>query len=201
MELIGVSQNVIINQHGERLDTLAQDWNKFLTWCKLIPILLPNNLYLVKKYLENLKISGFLFTGGNDLSKYSGLAPERDELERYIISYSIKNSIPLLGVCRGMQIIQDYFGVKLIKVFGHIAKKQSVEINGKMNTVNSFHCFGSFDTTDDLTVWARSKDSLIKAVSHKKYPIWAIMWHPERMKPFRKQDINLFKSFFHKQSG
>ncbi len=196
MEFIGVTQNVVINQHGERLDTLSQNWNKFFIQCNLIPALLPNNIDLIKNYLKNLKISGFLLTGGNDLSKYGGTAPERDDVERYLISYSIKNNIPLFGVCRGMQIIQDYFGVKLIIVQGHIANKQRIAINRKQSTVNSYHCLGSLNTTDDLTVWARSEDNVIKAIEHTKYKIKAIMWHPERMEPFRKDNVNLFKSFF-----
>lgn len=196
MRLIGVTQNIIHNKHGESLDALDQNWIKFLLKCQLTPLPLPNNLNLVKRFINEFSFEGFLLTGGNDLVAYGGKTQQRDDVETLLIKYAISKNIPLFGVCRGMQIIQHYFGVKLKKVRGHIAKEQSIEINGKMNTVNSFHCFGSFDTTGDLTVWARSKDNLIKAVSHKKYLIQAIMWHPERISPNRKEDVNLFKSFF-----
>ena len=40
---------------------------------------------------------------------YNGDAEKRDLLEKKLLKHAIKTKIPLVGVCRGMQIIQDFF--------------------------------------------------------------------------------------------
>ena len=41
------------------------------------------------------------------------LTLKRNKVEKSIIKFSIKNKIPLLGVCRGMQLVNIYFGGKI----------------------------------------------------------------------------------------
>ena len=70
----------------------------------IFPIFLPNNISYVKKFLKIKKISGVLITGGGSLVKYNGFSPERDEIEKIMINFSIKKEkLPTLGICRGMQ--------------------------------------------------------------------------------------------------
>ena len=67
------------------------------------------------------QIDGFLFTGGHDISpecygetrhsdKLSPLTPNRDRMEDRILNYAYDFDIPVLGVCRGMQMINVHFG-------------------------------------------------------------------------------------------
>ena len=67
------------------------------------------------------QIDGFLFTGGHDISpecygeearsdKLSPLTPSRDRMEDRILNYAYDYDIPVLGVCRGMQMINVHFG-------------------------------------------------------------------------------------------
>ncbi|MBE6086960.1 MAG: hypothetical protein E7206_02675 [Clostridium beijerinckii] len=197
MKLIGVTQRVeIIQEYSEKRDSLDQKWFEFLNKCDLIPILLPNNLEAAKNMINSLKIEGILLTGGNNLAKCGGDAYERDELEKFCMNFSIKNNIPVLGVCRGMQFIQDYFGLSLELVKGHIARKQKITFYNKEEVVNSFHNWGCRETNDELVAVGNSEDGVIKAVKHVKYRILGIMWHPERINPFAKRDIKIFKEFF-----
>lgn len=197
MKRIAVTQRVsFIEQYKEVRDCLDQMWYKFMISCDFLPVILPNEVEITKKIFKNNNIDGILLTGGNDLLKYGGKASNRDETEQYCLNYSMKNNLPLIGVCRGMQLIQDFFGVELKRVDGHVQKKQGIIVNGQKKMVNSYHNFGTVETIDELLVWAKADDGVIKAVKHKNYNLYGIMWHPERMYPFRGDDIKLFKEIF-----
>lgn len=197
MKPIAVTQRVdTSNSYHERRDALDQRWCEFLRHCNLLPILIPNHPPSAQQLIEQTSPSGILFTGGNSLQGYGGDAAERDETERTILQYSIKNMIPLIGVCRGMQVIQDHFGVALQKVEGHVTSDQVIVKGSQKITVNSYHNYGSFDTADELEVIAKALDNVIEAVQHRSLPLHGIMWHPERFDPFRKEDIRFFQKIF-----
>lgn len=69
-------------------------------------------------------IDGFLLTGGQDITpaRYgchvcplgTPLEPQREELEYRVIKYCYENDVPLMGICRGMQIMNVYFGGTLV---------------------------------------------------------------------------------------
>lgn len=197
MKSIIVTQRVDINKEiSERRDALDQRWILFLHECGFTPLLIPNNLKLSRTIIKSSKVSGILLTGGSDLSAYGGNSPERDETEFFLIDYAITKNIPVLGICRGMEVIQHYFGVKLEKVTGHNSKDHVISFNGLKRKVNSFHNLGSKKTVHDLKILAKAFDDVIESVAHVKYPIKGIMWHPERYNVFKKEDKNLFKEFF-----
>ena len=197
MKTIAVTQRVdLVDKHAERRDCLDQRWTLFLSCCKLLPILIPNNVSMAQTILKHLKIDGLLLTNGNSLSHLGGNAPERDATENMLLKYAIENGLPVFGVCRGMQLIQHYFGAKLTPVMGHICETQSIIFQNKDILVNSYHNFGTNLAVSELETIAHAKDGVIKAVKHKNYPISAIMWHPERFFQFRTEDINMFSQHF-----
>jgi len=119
LKKIFISQRVdIIN--NERRDSCSQEWNELAINCGFIPIFVPNNIKLVYSLLSFISPDGIILTGGNDLVEYNGNAPERDEVESLLIEYALINNLPLLGVCRGMQMILNYFNNKLVKVKNHV---------------------------------------------------------------------------------
>ena len=197
MKMIAVTQRVVIDAKAkERRDALDQSWWRFLELCGLLPFIIPNHLPTAKTLVQRHALCGVLLTGGDHLAAYGGDTPERDEVEAFLISRAKATALPLLGVCRGMQMILHDAGVQLEPVQGHIAAQQIVEIDGVPQTVNSYHTLGANHTTADLCVWARSEDGVVKAVHSNDRLLTGIMWHPERISPFRTQDLQLFRSHF-----
>ncbi len=192
MKRIAITQRVeIIESINERRDALSQEWCELADTCGFIPVLIPNNPDIAVKISEKLGIDGIIFSGGNDLAAYGGNAPERDNTETALIRYSVEKNIPLLGVCRGAQMLLHYFGAKLEKVEGHV-RTNHILTTGK--SVNSFHGFAAKTASDNLEVLERSEDGVIEEFTHTRYDyIYGIMWHPERYHPFREEDIKFIE--------
>lgn len=193
---IAVTQRVeYIEAIDERRDALSWEWAGLAGACGFLPLLLPNHLPTVRELLEARRPDGIILTGGNDLATYGGDAPERDVMEQFLIQYSIEYKIPLLGVCRGMQMILNQFGTRLRKVEGHVRVEHPLS-NG--DQVNSFHSWGAVECQGPLIPRAWSADGVLEAVTHQNCSwIHGIMWHPERYHPLREQDIQFIKEVFH----
>lgn len=192
---IAMTQRVeYIEAVNERRDALSREWAGLAAACGFLPLLLPNHLPTVRELMEIHRPDGIILTGGNDLLAYGGDAPERDETERYLIQYSVEENVPLLGVCRGMQMILDRFGTKLRRVENHVRVEHPLS-NGEK--VNSFHGWGAIKCQKPLIPEAWSADGVLEAVSHQDCPwIHGIMWHPERYDPLRERDVQLIKEVF-----
>ena len=197
MKSLLVTQRVVVDARTrERRDALDQRWHKFLGACGLLALPVPNHLPSARRLLSTHSFGGVLLTGGNDLVVYGGDAPERDQVELFLLRHALDQKAPLIGVCRGMQLALTHFGVEQEPVEGHVDPHQTIEIDGAMVEVNSFHRWGCRETLDELPAWARAKDGVIKAVNHAEHALAGIMWHPERFERFRAADIALFRAFF-----
>jgi putative glutamine amidotransferase len=197
MKAIAVTQRVeIVEAYGERRDCLDQAWTRFLAACGLLPLLLPNVTDAALALCEDVAIGGLLLTGGNDLAQLGGDAPERDAVENTLLDLAGRRGFPVLGVCRGMQVIQQRFAIPLQRVEGHVAPRQVIQIEGEAAEVNSYHHFGALESRPPLEIWAHSADGVVKAVRHSAQPLMGIMWHPERRSPFSSGDVALFRQFF-----
>lgn len=197
MKKILFTQRVeIIESYGERRDCADQKISEFIDACGFLPVPIMNKPLLVNSFCNEIKPDGILFTGGNDLFFYGGNAPERDETEKNLIRYAIEHNIPLFGICRGMQIIADFFGSKLEHVDGHVRTQHKITGLIAREMVNSYHGMAVKNVSKPLEVLSTTDDSVIEAVRHNKYSIAAIMWHPERVEGFNKEDINLISNFF-----
>lgn len=197
MRPVLISQRVFIEEKtGERRDCLDQRWNLFLKESGLFGIPVPNSDGWKPTAFSGMGLAGVLLTGGNDLAKYGGDAPERDRAERELIRFALATELPLIGVCRGMQMLQDYFGVPLIRVEGHVQREMDIKTDKGLKRLNSFHSWGANETVPELAVWAKASDGVIKAVRHTKHKILGVMWHPERFPSFREEDQQLFRSHF-----
>lgn len=123
------------------------------------------------------------------------LEPERDEEELWLLERFTALKRPVLGICRGMQTINVFFGGTLIQDLpGHSAVKGMdrfhkvstapsflSEICGESRAVNSAHhqaldCLGS---GVEAAQWA--PDGTVEALCHRYLPVWAVQWHPERL--------------------
>lgn len=198
---------------GERLDALAISWCKFINHVlpKAILMPIPNNIELVKKMINDVKFKGFILSGGNDL----GSEPGRDEVEFYLIEQAIKFSLPLFGVCRGLQVINVFFGGGLNKKketdsnYYHAGSKHPVALLPNLGlklsqpefVVNSYHnqYVTQCGLADNLEAFALSENDIVEGLFHNKYPIMGVQWHPERYSNIQEMDSYLFEKLFLKE--
>ena len=159
---------------------------------------------------------GIILTGGEDINpllyndtvniKVCGeIDSKRDTLEKKLFDYAFKNKIPLMGICRGMQMINVASGGTL---YGDIPLEIGTEVihrnNGEVMheivldkpcplifpieqdtfLVNSWHHQGLKKISKIVTVVARSYDGLPEAIVVNKviHPFMiAVQFHPERL--------------------
>jgi putative glutamine amidotransferase len=172
-------------------------------------------------FLIRIGVSGIILTGGNNLSssvktidgrnavdlpEMDDLAPERDETESALLKGSINLKIPVLGVCRGMQVMNIFHGGQIQKIEGHVNINHNLDYIENSwpyshflsrRCVNSFHEMGitESDIASNLQILAKAGES-VEVFVYDKYRHLGIMWHPERDKLFSKADIGLVNSFF-----
>lgn len=209
MKKILVTQRLIQNDsYYEIREALDIQWGKLFMELEFIPIILPYE-YDFETYFSNMEIDGILLTGGNDLASINNnvLSLKRDSFEKLLLDYAIKNNIPVFGICRGLQIIADYFSSEFIKVNNQVGIKHKLKVNkeskyfnllNKLERVNSYHNYSIKNVSNEILISATTEDGIIKAIEHKKYKIFAQMWHSEREIPFGKNELNLIKNFYNK---
>lgn len=189
-----VSMRVCENSsYKEIRDAISHDWFSLFNELNVLPILIPNNTSDIKSYFDITDIRGVLLTGGNDiLDEKSTPSLQRNEVERQLLDIAIKYNTPVLGVCRGLQMINHYFGGTLSKINSelHVNKSHKVILKNlhfdfpiaKEIKVNSYHDFGINESglSDALVPFAISEDGLIEAARHRSFNIQGVQWHPER---------------------
>ncbi len=209
MKKILLSQRLIQNpSYPEIREALDIQWGAFLSKCGLLPIALSFKAPL-DEYFRLIKPDGVLLTGGNDLASLNPTDPlckMRDEFESRLIEIAVKSKIPLLGVCRGAQMVAHFFGSTFKKRDGHVGINHRVRFQGRgifeanysqKTLVNSYHGFCIQSTGKELlTEGIVETDQTVEAFSHKSLPIFGMMWHPERVDPFLVSDISFFKKIF-----
>lgn len=191
----------------ELRNAIAFDWQDFMEYAlpevSWVPI--PNLGEKAVRLARAWGVEGLILTGGNDLGEYS----ERDKTEEALLSYSLSNSLPVFGVCRGLQMIQKYFGGELKKCPKdlHVRREHGVSFCidrlgkhslNKHITVNSYHNYGVKENilSPALGPVALADGGWVEALKAKKYPVLAVLWHPERDRPFREYDRIIIRSAF-----
>jgi putative glutamine amidotransferase len=203
MKLVAVSQRVdAFPARNETRDALDQSLITFLLVAGFVPVPVPNRLYkalpdgrsdpeALDAWLAAVKPQAFVLSGGNDI----GHCPERDLTEGWLLDHASQHQRPLLGICRGMQMMAHWAGVDLCLVQGHVRTRH--RINGEITgEVNSYHGFALATCPVDFEVLASSEDGEIEAIRHQSLPWEGWMWHPEREPNFSVHDIQRIKALF-----
>lgn len=171
---------------------------------------------------------GIILSGGDDINPllygeeptvFQGMiTDERDKVDMMLIDACLKKDKAILGICRGMQMINVYFGGSLYQdlslfrdcYIGHFQKshkeiathtidiyKDSIIYKslGEKVSVNSFHHQCINKVGDEIKVVAKSKDGVVEGIElkHNKR-IYGVQWHPEMM--INSEEMKkLFKDF------
>lgn len=199
MEIVLYTQRVeIVENYGERRDCADQNIPRFIEACGYLPVPMPNIWSIAKEMMVQLKPVGVILTGGNSLQKYGGDAPERDYMEKEILTFALERNIPVYGFCRGMQVIADYFGCALENVQGHVAVYHKLLGDIGELEVNSFHNQGCRSVKQPLKALAWTEDGVLEAICYEEKHILGTMWHPEREKEYRIEDVKRVQELFGK---
>ena len=198
MIVVGVSQRVdVYPDRNERRDALDQRLCAWLNMAGYLPVPVPNGLQETKGknglqiWLHTIKPNAVVLSGGNNI----GEASERDTTERLLCDYAQKNKLPLLGICRGMQMMGMWSGGTLKPVQGHTRTRH--ELRGEPDgEVNSFHNFSLAACPAGFAVTATSEDGCIESIRHESLSWEGWMWHPEREPDFLLRDIQRLKLLF-----
>lgn len=235
--IIGVSGSQMIDQSGifpgYRRAYVNQDYMRSIAQSGGIPIILPildeekDIEPFVKVWVDS--IDGLILSGGHDIcpnfygeeprQKLGEIWPERDKNDLLLLKYAIDKQIPVLGICRGFQLINAFFGAKIGQDLSYSENElikhsqghrpdlptHRIKLNGKgvffnkilaeTTMVNSFHHQFVKDEVEELLVVARSSDGIIEAVEHKNLPIYAVQWHPEMLSRESIEAKKIFEEF------
>jgi N5-(cytidine 5'-diphosphoramidyl)-L-glutamine hydrolase len=206
--IVGITQRIdSVAGRDELRDTLDQRLSQWLVYAGFLPIVIPNtfsnSIHLsdptLENWLEALKPVALILSGGNDIGEYQ----ERDTTECYLLSWAEEKQIPVLGICRGLQMMAVWAGASLVKLEGHVGSRHQLVVSGQKDNwpanVNSYHNWVLASCPDGFEIAAQAEDGSIEAIKHIKLPWEAWMWHPERELPFFPQDINRLKRLFRGQ--
>lgn len=205
MKCIGVTQRVeCVEYRSERRDCLDQRWSAFVAELGYILLPLPNILpNQLSKLLQAINIDAVILSGGNSITSVdpsaNDSAPERDAFETALIGEALTRSLPVIGICRGMQMINVYMGGNLTYVSGHVAVCHSISsLDSKYQLpemINSYHnwSISPQGLANVLKPIAIDNDGNVEAFENREKNLFGIMWHPERESPFNSLNIDLFK--------
>lgn len=163
----------------------------------------------VTKYLPEVDTDydGLILCGGSDIHpKYYGeeiagsvgIDEKRDAVEFALLKAYVDAGKPVLGICRGCQLINVFFGGSLYQHLPEYAMHQGVGgdaihqvtasegsilhgLYGDTFAVNSSHHQAVKVLGTDLRATAYWNNQYVEAYEHLTLPIFAVQWHPERM--------------------
>lgn len=221
-QIVGITARCIQSggSANEERDCLSHDWWELLSRLGVTPVLIPNRLPSPANFLNSTGITHVLLSSGNNLQPLHGETvnfgdyyPQRDLIEMELLSIAQKKGIPVFGICRGLQMINRFFGggisrnlsERLGKPKPHVTNSHPVKILtpemeqllGPTLDVNSYHDQGITlgQVASPIEVFALSDDDIVEGAYHPDLPILGIMWHPERPHGSSEQSNSLLQSW------
>lgn len=139
----------------------------------------------IKQFINHLDC--LILIGGGDLNpllynkqdNFINYDYDLDSLEYQAIDLALKKKMPILGICRGLQILNVYFHGSLKEVPPTHIGMHLVKNNEVSYFTNSFHHQCIDVLADNFVALAYSSDGIIEEIEDKKRMIFAVQYHPE----------------------
>lgn len=224
--VIGVT--TFISSEGLRL---PENYSIAISGEKGVPVILAKveDETLIKKQIEN--IDGLLLSGGDDIEpaffgesphqKIGPIEPGRDLYEMKLIKYAFEAGKPILGICRGAQILNVHLGGTMYQDIysqhgdrtikhnqdarkDYLSHKVTVTEGTKLHEIvgtteirtNSFHHQANKSPAESLKVSAVTEDGIIEAVESTEHDfVIGVQWHPEGTYLVDEASRKIFKAF------
>ncbi len=213
MFIVGITQRTVVEEkYNELRDALSHDWAKYLQ--SLFPdgtfVTIPNTVSNIEKWVEALSINALILSNGENL----GENLLRDEIEIRLVQWARYNQVPVLGVCRGLQVINHIYGGSICENIteacqmphvGHhilevIAEPFRSKVGETIYNLNSYHnqgvlCAGLAGSLEKFAVCGDCVEGLFDPSD----AVMAIQWHPEREHGGGKEVDSLITDFLTKK--
>lgn len=211
--IIGISTN---HNHVDE-NTLTDTYADSVRAAGGIPLIIPMG-FNADELLNTLrKCDGLIMSGGGDVhplwfgepphQKLGAVNTPKDYYDIALIQGALLLGIPLLGICRGMQLLNVILGGTLIqdlpaqseRCFGHVQEatryevwhKTQVKDEGRLKAIfggadevltNSFHHQAVKDLAAGGVITAQAPDGTIEAIDfYPEYNAMGVQWHPEAL--------------------
>jgi len=229
--MIGITTYRNNNQYGFPQYSLSEAYNAALARAGGLPIMIP--LALPESSLEALlpRMDGLLLSGGGDIHPQiynhtlhplvSNVDNDRDRVELRLLDEAIQVGLPVLGICRGFQVINVGLGGSLYEdildqrpessehqyypdwPLDHLAHEVKIDQNSRLANilggvefeVNSLHHQGVENLAPGLKPTGFAPDGLLEAFEIPDHPFaLGVQWHPEYLQAYAPMR-SLFKTF------
>lgn len=227
----GLGKLLHIGTKGQSYNVLSDEYVQAIQRSGATAIIIPR-LDTDNEREEMLdKLDGIVFSGGADIDPYhygeekseacGQPVPDQDEHDLALARIALKRDIPILGICRGCQLINIVLGGNLYQDLSEVGfdalchdpdeynrweGKHGIKIDESSALyeifskdrvqVNSFHHQAVKETAPDLKVVARSEDGLAEALEgRKRKDLYLVQWHPEMMATKNSDQQRVFDYF------
>jgi putative glutamine amidotransferase len=174
-------------------------------------------------------VSGLVLTGGGDIDpadygqkphpRTYNVSQRRDRFEYALLDRALERDIPVLAICRGMQVLNVHLGGTLQQhlgdrpdlldhdrdrpraepAHGFAAEEDSLiaqALGSDDTSVNSHHHQALKAVAKSLVVTGWAEDGVIEAVESDEHTwVVGVQWHPEAMAPINHEEMRLFETF------